>query len=105
MCAGSFSAFNVLEAWVGSTIPRTRTKRAITYALVNMLGNLSNIYGPYFFLSKSAPQYIKGGVALSSFALGGILFAVVLGLYLRRENGKAKEEEESDGVARYKYLV
>jgi hypothetical protein len=49
MCAGSFSAFNVIQAWIGSTVPRTRTKRAVTYAMVNMIGNLSNIYGAYFF--------------------------------------------------------
>jgi hypothetical protein len=36
MCAGSFSAFNVIQAWIGSTIPRTRTKRAVSYAMVNM---------------------------------------------------------------------
>ncbi|KAI2814343.1 hypothetical protein CBS63078_5247 [Aspergillus niger] len=29
MCAGSYSAFNVVQAWIASTIPRTRTKRAI----------------------------------------------------------------------------
>lgn len=105
MCAGSFSAFNVLEAWVGSTIPRTRTKRAITYALVNMLGNLSNIYGAYFFPSSDAPQYVGGGIALSSFALGGVVFAAALGLWLRRENKKAEKAEEQDGIVRYRYLV
>jgi len=105
MCAGSFSAFNVLEAWVGSTIPRTRTKRAITYALVNMLGNLSNIYGAYFFPSKDAPQYVHGGIILSAFALGGVGFAAALGLYLKRENRKAAEKEDVDGVVRYRYLV
>jgi len=105
MCAGSFSAFNVLEAWVGSTIPRTRTKRAITYAMVNMFGNLSNIYGAYFFPSNDAPQYVSGGIALSAFALGGVVFAAALGLWLKRENKKAEKAEELDGVARYKYLV
>ncbi|KAE9378314.1 MFS general substrate transporter [Stipitochalara longipes BDJ] len=105
MCAGSFSAFNVLEAWVGSTIPRTRTKRAITYALVNMLGNLSNIYGAYFFPSKDAPQYVKGGITLSAFALSGVVFAAALGLWLKRENRKAEKAEEQDGVVRYRYLV
>jgi hypothetical protein len=105
MCAGSFSAFNVIQAWVGSTIPRTRTKRAVTYALANMLGNLSNIYGSYFFPSKDAPQYVPGGIALSSFALGGVVFAAILGLYLRRQNKKAVEAENEDGVIRYKYHI
>ncbi|KAF7589034.1 hypothetical protein BBP40_004822 [Aspergillus hancockii] len=38
MCSGSYAAFNVVQAWVASTIPRTRTKRAIVYAMVNLLG-------------------------------------------------------------------
>ncbi|KAL4994233.1 MFS general substrate transporter [Aspergillus recurvatus] len=45
MCAGSYSAFNVVQAWIASTTPRTRTKRAVVYALVNLFGNSSNIYG------------------------------------------------------------
>jgi hypothetical protein len=70
-----------------------------------MLGNLSNIYGSYFFPSADAPQYVPGGIALSSFAIGGICFAIVLGLYLRHLNKKATEAENEDGVIRYKYLV
>ncbi len=105
MCAGSFSAFNVVEAWVGSTVPRTRTKRAVTYALVNVLRNLSNIYASYFFPAKDSPQYIPGGISLSSFALGGIIFAAILGLYLRRLNKQITQAENEDGVVRYKYLI
>ncbi|TVY91249.1 MFS transporter [Lachnellula willkommii] len=105
MCMGSFSAFNVVQAWVGSTIPRTRTKRAVTYALVNMMGNLSNIYGSYFFPIKDSPQYINGGITLSSFAFGGVLGAVGLALYLKSLNKKALEEENADGVPRYRYLT
>ncbi|OQD84919.1 hypothetical protein PENANT_c011G06765 [Penicillium antarcticum] len=72
MCAGSYSAFSVVQAWIASTIPRTRTKRAIVYALVNLFGNSSNIYGSYFFPTKDSPQYRPGGITLSSFAVGGI---------------------------------
>jgi hypothetical protein len=104
MCAGSYSAFNVVQAWVGSTIPRTRTKRAIAYAMVNMISNTSNIYGAYFFPSSSAPQYISGGIILSSFACGGILSAAAMGWYLRCQNINATEEENRDGILRYKYL-
>lgn len=57
MCAGSYSAFNVVQAWVGSTVPRTRTKRAVTYAMVNMFGNLSNIYGAYFFSVRTTVRF------------------------------------------------
>ena len=132
MCAGSFSAFNVIQAWIGSTIPRTRTKRAVSYAMVNMckytpqspfifthsfailrltssltylpVGNLSNIYGAYFFPKSSGPQYIPGGVALSSFAICGVIAAACFALYLRHLNKKATEQENADGEIRYKYI-
>lgn len=104
MCAGSYSAFNVVQAWIASTIPRTRTKRAIVYALVNLFGNSSNIYGSYFFPASDAPQYRMGGIILSSFAAGGIILAAVLGLWLRDINKKTLQDEDEDGQIRYKYL-
>ncbi|KAK5789705.1 hypothetical protein VI817_008828 [Penicillium citrinum] len=104
MCAGSYSAFNVVQAWIASTVPRTRTKRAIVYALVNLFGNSSNIYGSYFFPSSDAPQYRMGGIILSSFAAGGIILAAGLGFWLRDSNKKILREEEQDGQIRYKYL-
>ncbi|KAJ5547116.1 hypothetical protein N7494_004701 [Penicillium frequentans] len=104
MCAGSYSAFNVVQAWIASTVPRTRTKRAIVYAMVNLFGNSSNIYGSYFFPTSSAPQYRMGGIILSSFAAGGIILAAVLGLWLRKLNERATEREDMDGQIRYKYL-
>ncbi|KAL3473413.1 pantothenate transporter [Aspergillus californicus] len=104
MCAGSYSAFNVVQAWIASTVPRTRTKRAIVYAMVNLFGNSSNIYGSYFFPSGDAPQYRMGGIILSSFAAGGCVLVVGLGVWLRRVNQRAGREEALDGRRRYKYL-
>ncbi|KAF1846059.1 putative pantothenate transporter [Cucurbitaria berberidis CBS 394.84] len=104
MCAGSFAAFNVIQAWIASTIPRTRTKRAIVYAFVNLMGNTANIYGAYFFPDSDAPQYEQGGIILSSFAAAEICTAAFLAYILYRLNKKAEKEEESDGQPRYRYL-
>ncbi|KAJ5107507.1 MFS general substrate transporter [Penicillium angulare] len=104
MCAGSYSAFNVVQAWIASTVPRTRTKRAIVYAMVNLFGNSSNIYGSYFFPSSDEPQYRMGGIILSAFAAGGIFLSLGLGLWLRQMNKKASRQESMDGQRRYKYL-
>jgi len=104
MCAGSYSAFNVVQAWIASTIPRTRTKRAITYAMVNMFGNSANIHGSYFFPTHDGPQYRNGGITLSCFAAEGIVMSLILGLYLHHKNKSAQIEEEISGVVQYKYL-
>ncbi|KNG82996.1 allantoate permease [Aspergillus nomiae NRRL 13137] len=104
MCMGSYSAFNVVQAWIASTIPRTRTKRAIVYAMVNFFGNSSNIYGSYFFPTKDSPQYRPGGIILSSFAAGGVCFSILLAVYLYWLNTKARKAEDEDGQIRYKYI-
>ncbi|KAH8426386.1 uncharacterized protein LDX57_004124 [Aspergillus melleus] len=104
MCAGSYSAFNVVQAWIASTIPRTRTKRAIVYALVNLFGNSSNIYGSYFFPTSDSPQYRPGGIILSSFAAGGIVMSLLLAAYLHFLNAKARKAEDQDGHIRYRYI-
>ncbi|KAL5050899.1 hypothetical protein BDW71DRAFT_194028 [Aspergillus fruticulosus] len=104
MCAGSYSAFNVVQAWIASTIPRTRTKRAIVYALVNLFGNSSNIYGSYFFPTSDSPQYKPGGITLSAFAEAGVVLTLLLAVYLHLLNGRARRAEERDAQARYKYI-
>ncbi|RAK95926.1 MFS general substrate transporter [Aspergillus ibericus CBS 121593] len=104
MCAGSYSAFNVVQAWIASTIPRTRTKRAIVYALVNLFGNSANIYGSYFFPTSDSPQYRPGGITLSAFAAAGIVLTGLLALYLHLLNVKARRAEEEDGQTRYMYV-
>ena len=104
MCAGLYSAFNVLRAWVASTVPRTRTKRAVSYALVNMIGNSSNIYASYFFPSSSGPQFRTGGIILSSFAAGAIFFALIFAFMLRCVNKIAEHEELRTGTLQYKYM-
>ncbi|RAH74953.1 MFS general substrate transporter [Aspergillus aculeatinus CBS 121060] len=104
MCAGSYSAFNVVQAWIASTIPRTRTKRAIVYALVNLFGNSSNIYGSYFFPTSDGPQYRPGGITLSSFAAAGIVLTSLLAGYLHLLNKRANKAEERDGQQRYRYI-
>lgn len=105
MCAGSYSAFNVVQAWVASTVPRTRTKRAIAYAMVNMIGNLANVYGSYFFPDRDAPQYWRGGITLSSFAAGGILMSGLLAAYLYRLNRIARRREVETGRVAYRYMI
>ncbi|OBT69091.1 hypothetical protein VE03_01390 [Pseudogymnoascus sp. 23342-1-I1] len=47
--------------------------RAIALAIVNALGNLSQIYGSYLFPSEDAPKYIKGFGVISGMCLVGVI--------------------------------
>ena len=39
MVGGMFGSYNVALAWISSTFPRPRAKRAAAYATINSLGN------------------------------------------------------------------
>ena len=50
--------------------------RAVALAIVNALGNLSQIYGSYLFPSQDAPKYLKGfGVITGMCALGIVVYS------------------------------
>ncbi len=58
--------------------------RAIALAIVNAMGNLSQIYGSYLFPSADAPKYLMGFGVISGMCAVGILTYVWLHIKLRR---------------------
>lgn len=60
MAIGAQCCFMVVLTWISNTIPRPLGKRAAVIALVNLIGNASNIYGSYLYPSSAAPQYKFG---------------------------------------------
>lgn len=59
--------------------------RAIALAIVNALGNLSQIYGSYLFPDEDAPKYIKGFGVISGMCLIGVIVYIGLHIKLRRD--------------------
>lgn len=76
--AGYASGFAVL-AWISSTIPRPRAKRAAAIAFINAWGNIGSIPGSYIWPSIYGPYYRKSFGA----SLAILSFAVVSGFFLR----------------------
>ncbi|KAL5353983.1 hypothetical protein ACLOAV_000068 [Pseudogymnoascus australis] len=58
--------------------------RAIALAIVNALGNLSQIYGSYLFPDEDAPKYLKGFGVISGMCLVGVIVYIGLHIKLRR---------------------
>lgn len=123
MAMGAQPAFMIILTWIANTFPRPLAKRAAIIAIVNMIGNSSNIYGSYLYPSSAAPQYVMAGATISS--VGGlcIFMAIVMRFVLIHENQKldeldqfchegqippaanAKEQERRDLVSRgFRYL-
>lgn len=55
--AGELSGFAMAWAWVTSTIQETPEKKAVAIAIVNVLGGVGAVYGPFFFREGDAPGY------------------------------------------------
>jgi hydrogenase/urease accessory protein HupE len=51
-----------------------REKRAVCIAAINGVGNLSSVYGSFFWPSTDAPRYIMGfGITTGLMAVAGVL--------------------------------
>ncbi|BEI85675.1 hypothetical protein CcaverHIS002_0510760 [Cutaneotrichosporon cavernicola] len=96
MTGGMSSSFTVLLAWVGSTFPRPRAKRAVAYGTVNALGNIAQIWSPYFYPKSDGPRYVKAFIINACFTAGAIALSFVLRECLRRENKRMDERESDD---------
>ena len=94
-----------MMGWISATVPRPRTKRSFTFALINSVANLAHIYGAYFFPEKDAPQFVPGGAALIGFAAADVLGATFLAFRLKHINKKTTQAKNEDGRLRYKFLI
>lgn len=52
---GMYFANPLVSTWTSSTMGRTPEKRAVSVAFVNVLGQIGNVIGPYFFKSAEQP--------------------------------------------------
>ncbi|KIW67351.1 hypothetical protein PV04_06612 [Phialophora macrospora] len=89
MLFGVYSVYNVNFAWVSSSIPRPRAKRAASLAIVNLMSaGVTHLYTSYLFPDGDKPRYYMGGSVLTVaiFLCGAT--AVAIRFYLVRLNRK-----------------
>ncbi|KAJ9111496.1 hypothetical protein QFC22_006523 [Naganishia vaughanmartiniae] len=95
LCLGSYCAFNLSFAWVTSTIPRPKVKRAAALSLVNGLANASHFFSPYFFSDKVHADR-NGGIALAVFSILVSCTAMTIKFTLQAQNRKMDRLDEQD---------
>lgn len=93
---GSYCSFNLSFAWLASTIPRPRIKRAAALSLVNGLANASHFFSPYFFLDSDAPRYINGGSTIAAFSFAVACGAISIKFVLKWQNRVMDRLDEED---------
>jgi hypothetical protein len=66
---GAFSIFQLILAWISSTIPRPKAKRGVAVAICTAVANATNISSAYLYPSSDAPQVsqliVDGGKTLA----------------------------------------
>jgi hypothetical protein len=83
------SVYNVNYAWVSSSIPRPRAKRAASLAIINLMsGGATHFYTSYLFPDGDKPRYYMGGSALTVAVFLCATTAIAIRFYLARLNQK-----------------
>ncbi|EJT76832.1 hypothetical protein GGTG_06746 [Gaeumannomyces tritici R3-111a-1] len=85
---GMYFSNPLISTWTSNTMGRTPEKRAISVALVNVLGQIGNLIAPYFFVESEEPVYRLAFILMMVMAIIAIMSAMGLKLYLGRSNKK-----------------
>ncbi|EGG11926.1 uncharacterized protein MELLADRAFT_115045 [Melampsora larici-populina 98AG31] len=73
--AGTYGALPIVLAWLSRELNFPDSKRAVSQALVNTVGNSASIYGS--FLWSDAPQFTTGFVSTAVFCFSCAIAAIV----------------------------
>ncbi|KAM0718617.1 hypothetical protein Q7P37_005687 [Cladosporium fusiforme] len=99
---GSFSIFQLILAWISSTIPRPKAKRGVAVAICTAVANATNISSAYLYPSSDAPLYRKGCIVLTVALVVCACSSLVLRFWLRKENEKLDREGDDVG---FRYVL
>jgi sugar phosphate permease len=97
--AGMFTAYPLLHTWTAMTLGRTPEKKAVSIAVVNLLGQVGNLVAPYFFLESDEPRYQLAFIMMMVMAALSIALAMLLKFCLHRSNRKLLARARQDGTA------
>jgi hypothetical protein len=89
----SFGINNILLGWSSATLGQTNEKKSVALAIINMMGNMSNIYTPYLWPASDSPHYRTAWCASIIFAVGVIIVALFMKYSLKARNKKISMDD------------
>ncbi|CRG84133.1 putative transporter C1002,16c [Talaromyces islandicus] len=95
---GTFSANSLVYTWAAASVNQTPEKRACATAIINVMGQVGNIWSPYFFRSQDAPRYVLAMVLMIAFSGLSIVGCAVMKIVLKRDNKKLLESFSGTGI-------
>ncbi|KAJ0337915.1 hypothetical protein COL922a_006228 [Colletotrichum nupharicola] len=102
---GMYFANPLISTWTSNTMGRTPEKRAISVALVNVLGQIGNLIAPYFFADSDEPRYRLAFIMMMVMGLIACVSAMGLKLYLHRSNKKLYRTAIRNGTVYQPYVM
>ena len=103
--SGVYMANPLTSTWAATTLARTPEKRAISLACINVLGQVGNIVGPYFFREDQEPGYRFAFIMMMVMSLIGATSATILMLWLRRSNKKLYRRAQANNTHYQPYIT
>lgn len=100
---GMFIAYPLLHTWTAITLSRTPEKKAVSIAVVNVLGQIGNFVAPYFFIEDDEPRYQLAFILMAVMGALSISMAMLLKWCLSRSNKKllARARETNTAYSPY----
>lgn len=86
--SGAFASNALIFSWAATSLSQTVEKRACSTAIINVVGQIGNIYSPYFFPAAQSPRYTMAFILMTVFSGVAIAGAVLMKILLKRENKK-----------------
>ena len=91
--AGHVAGTAMNWSWVPNSIQETPEKKACAIAIVNLLGGLGAIWGPFFFRKEDAPEYKLAFGLISGFVVLDITCCFWMRWILKRQNERLKRQD------------
>jgi hypothetical protein len=86
----------MVYVWAAASVSQTPEKRST--AIINLMGQLGNIWSPHFLRSQDAPRYVLAMVLMIAFSGLSIVGCAVMKLVLKRDNKKLIESFAGTGI-------
>ncbi|KAM0277432.1 hypothetical protein ACHAQH_005796 [Verticillium albo-atrum] len=102
---GMFIANPLINVWITGTLGKTPEKRAVSVAVVNVLGQIGNFIAPYFFIESDEPAYTLAFILMMVFALISIASAMTLKFFLHRSNKRLYRQAMENGTVYNPYTL
>ncbi|PSN73539.1 MFS general substrate transporter [Corynespora cassiicola Philippines] len=102
---GMYFANPLISTWTSNTMGRTPEKRAVSVAMVNVLGQVGNLIAPYFFDDSDEPRYRMAFILMMVMAAIACTSAMGLKFYLYRSNKKLYRRAIAEGTAYQPYVM